>query len=190
MGEGVHDLSPFNGLAVRGTSLVTRLLRDRPDGWVDVDWDDLVRRALSDAVSELRERRGPDPRRWAWGDVRPLRLQHLLSDVPVIGPSLGLGPIAVGGDLNTVGMCASAPLDPFAAPVATATMRMVVEVGRWDEAVFVLAGGQSGNPTSVHYDDQLQAWQHGAGVPIPWAPERVDAVVEHTLRLTPRGHPG
>jgi penicillin amidase len=77
------------------------------------------------------------------------------------------------------------PLNPVANPGAIASLRFVVEVGDWENASFVLPGGQSGNPFSRHYDDLLPLWRRGEGVPIAWSPEAVAAATVTTLRLQP-----
>jgi len=50
------------------------------------------------------------------------------------------------------------------ASTAGSSWRMVVA---GDESYGVLPGGQSGNPYSPHYDDQLDAWANGRYHPIP-----------------------
>jgi penicillin amidase len=61
----------------------------------------------------------------------------------------------------------------------------VVDVGNWEENRFVLAGGQSGNPLSPHYDDQLALWKRGEGLTIAWSREAAGRVAQSTLRLSP-----
>lgn len=53
------------------------------------------------------------------------------------------------------------------------------------DAGFVLRGGQSGNPCSRHYDDQLPLWRRGDAVPMPWSEEAVAKATTETLRLEP-----
>jgi len=65
-------------------------------------------------------------------------------------------------------------------------MRLVIDVGSWDDARVVLAGGQSGNPLSPHYDDLLALLPQGESVPLPFSPEAVRAATREVLRLMPR----
>ena len=65
------------------------------------------------------------------------------------------------------------------------SMRMVLDVGNWDENLFALPGGQSGNPLSPHYDDQFGLWAEGTGISIPWSHEAVERVSVSTLTLSP-----
>ena len=67
----------------------------------------------------------------------------------------------------------------------TEALRLVIDVGDWDRSRFALPGGQSGNPLSPHYADQLRFWRIGKGVPIAWSEQAVRRAVRETLRLTP-----
>ena len=64
-------------------------------------------------------------------------------------------------------------------------MRLVIDVGSWDDARVVLAGGQSGNPLSPHYDDLLALWQKGESVPLRFSPEAVRDATREVLHLIP-----
>jgi penicillin G amidase len=137
--------------------------------------------ALSSAVETLRGRFGTDSAGWAWGRVRPLGLRHPLGARPPL-TGLGVGPVAWGGDANTVAQAGVQPLDPLANPAAIANHRMVVDLGDLDASRYVLAGGQSGNPLSPHYADLFELWLRGDGVPIAWSDEAVaSATVDHLV---------
>jgi penicillin amidase len=62
---------------------------------------------------------------------------------------------------------------------------MVADTGAWENSRWVLPGGQSGNPLSPHYDDQLPLWQRGEGIPIPWSEDAVRVATRATLHLKP-----
>jgi penicillin G amidase len=49
-----------------------------------------------------------------------------------------------------------------------------------------LAGGQSGNPLSPHYDDLLELWKKGGSVPIVYARSRVLETAKSKLVLEPK----
>ena len=50
---------------------------------------------------------------------------------------------------------------------------------------YVLPGGQSGDPSSPHYDDMLPLWSRGEGVAIAWSPEAVERATLSELSLLP-----
>jgi penicillin amidase len=114
-----------------------------------------------------------------------LTLRHLLDRRPPLDRVYNLGPIPCGGDANTLNQAAALPLDPTGNPGFIASLRMVVEAGSWDEARFVLPGGQSGNPFSAHYADQFPLWRRGEGVTIAWSDEALRRARRQTLQLLP-----
>jgi penicillin amidase len=64
-------------------------------------------------------------------------------------------------------------------------LRTAIDVGNWEASRWILAGGQSGNPLSPHYDDQLPLWQRGEAITLAWSPEAVRAAAVSTLTLEP-----
>jgi penicillin amidase len=166
------------------TSHLVRLLRDRPEGWFD-DWNDPITEALAEAQHTLSERLGPDPDRWSWGAARPLVLAHAIGARKPMDRIFNLGPIPWSGDFTTVAQSGAPPLEPLGSPSAVPSLRMAVEIGAWEDARFSLPGGQSGNPLSPHYDDQLAPWIAGSGVPIAWSTKAVERATRHTLHLVP-----
>ena len=185
VGRSVHPLAPVSSNITRRWPETSRLLREQPAGVLAGPWGEEIAAALARAVGRLRHARGDDATAWGWGHVRPLTWVHPLGRLGPLGPLFNLGPYPWGGDTTTVSMCTSDPFDFLARPIMVATLRMTVEIGAWDDARFVLPGGQSGNPLSVNYDDQMPLWLRGDGVPIPWSPEQVAAAARSRLRLVP-----
>ena len=185
LARGFSQLQPQTTFALRRMSQLVRLLQAQPDGWFERGWAAEIRDALGAAIDALRLRHGDDPASWGWGQVRPLTLRHPLSARRPLGRLFNLGPISCGGDTNTIAQASVDPLDPTANPGAVAALRMVIDVGDWDQSRFALPGGQSGNPLSPHYADQLRFWRIGKGVPIAWSEQAVRRAVRETLRLTP-----
>lgn len=186
LGTGFTPLVPFTSFLVRRTSHLVRLLREQPDGWFTAGWDETIRTALRTVVHTLSDAHGRDVRRWAWGDVRRLTLRHPLGIRPPLDSVFNLGPIRYGGDANTVNPAPVDPCDPTGNPdFAVASLRMVVDVGNWELSRFVLPGGQSGNPFSPHYADQLPLWLRGDAFPIAGAEADVARAARTTLRLQP-----
>lgn len=185
LGAGFGPLTKMSSFGYRYAGLVERLLLEQPAGWFEGGWLLEVASALDAVVERLRVGQGDDPAAWAWGRVRPATLHHPMGERRPLDRVFNLGPWPCGGDPNTVSQAGSPVIDPLSSPLAMPTLRMVVEVGDWDNSRFVLAGGQSGNPLSVHYDDLFAVWRRGEGVPIAWSPEAVEAATATTLVLTP-----
>jgi penicillin amidase len=185
LGKGFTPLVPHSLLSVRRVNQLVRLTREQPMGWFERTWPEEMADALSTAARSLRERYGNEPSRWAWGRIRPLTLRHPMGGRKPLGRVFNLGPFAWGGDANTVAQASVDPITATGNPLFIASLRMVVDVGNWNEAKFAMPGGQSGNPLSPHYRDLLPLWQRGEGAPIAWSPANVDKATQSTLRLVP-----
>ena len=61
----------------------------------------------------------------------------------------------------------------------------MIDLGDVERSRFVLAGGQSGNPLSSHYDDLFALWRRGEGVSIAWSSQAVAAATVDRLDLLP-----
>jgi penicillin amidase len=178
LGRGFSDLMPVSTFYAGRSSRVIRRLKEQPAGWFE-SWQDEMLAALAEVVRELRDQCGQMPEDWAWGRVRPIALPNPVGRVSNLAPVFNRGPFPWGGDSNTVSQAGGSN------PAVIASLRFAVEVGDWENARFVLPGGQSGNPFSPHYDDMLPLWRLGEGVPIAWSQEAIyDASVE-ALRLEP-----
>ncbi len=185
LGHSVNPIAEHTILGLRRTSQLVRLLREQPDGWFAAGWDAELAAALDTALARLERDHGTDPAAWAWGRLRPLRFVHPLGRQKPLDRLFDLPPIAWGGDTNTIPQASVDPLDPLGNPLYVATLRTAIDVGSWDDARFVLATGQSGNPLSPHYDDQHALWRRGDAITIPHTDEAVAAAAVATLRLVP-----
>jgi penicillin amidase len=185
LGQGFHPVLLRSHFGNYSLSHLVRLLREEPDGWFQGSWPEQVAGALAEAVRQLKRECGPSPAAWAWGRVRPLTLSHPLGSRPLLDQVFNRGPFPQGGDSQTLAQTGRLFRDLKANPPTMANLRMVLDVGNWDENLFVLAGGQSGNPLSPHYDDQLALWKRGEGLIIAWSEEAVQRIRHHTLRLSP-----
>lgn len=185
LGKGFSPISPETVLGTRRVGHLVRLLRERPEGWFAEGWDAVVAEALAEARRVLVDRFGDDPTRWSWGELRQLTLKHPFGEKPPLGRVFDLGPFPWGGDGHTVAQASVSFLDPHASPAFIASLRMVVDVGDWDDNRFVLPGGQSGNPLSPHYADLLPLWRTGGGVPVPFGDASTAEAVRHRLEIRP-----
>jgi penicillin amidase len=171
--------------AFRRVGWMVRLLKAKPPGWFEDGWDAEIAASFRAVCAALEAARGPDSKRWRWGDLRQLEFKHPLSKVKLFRKIFNHGPFPWGGDTNTIGQATNASLDACCNPGATPSMRMVVDVGEWESSRFVLPGGQSGNPLSDNYEDLLALWKKGEGVQIAWSEEAVRKATTSRLELLP-----
>src|SRR5262249_13027272 len=136
-------------------------------------------------AERLRQKHGTDTAAWAWGRIHPLTLGHPFAQKKLFRRIFNLGPFPCGGDPNTINQATGVSLGQRADHGYIASLRMVADVGDWPQSRLVLPGGQSGNPLSPHYADQLPLWQRGEGIPIPWTDDQVRQATRETLVLEP-----
>jgi penicillin amidase len=157
--------------------------------------DEILRQALVAARQDLTQKLGKDPSEWRWGTLHQLDLQH-----PVLGGStvpapvrwvFNHGGVALPGGSSIVdanGWDAASWNSPKAYAVTSApSMRMVVDLSRLDGSTWVNQTGQSGQPFSSHYTDQVEAWAKGEQYPWAFSSAAVDKAGSDTLLLTPAG---
>jgi penicillin G amidase len=185
LGEGPNAMLARTTLGARRISHLVALIRTEPPGFFDRPWPEEMADALGAAVRSLVAARGPDAERWAWGRVRPVTLKHFAGALPLLGRVFNLGPAEIGGDLTTIPQASVDYLDPTGNPLGIVSMRMVFDVGAWDETRLVLAGGVSGNPISPHYADMFALWQKGEPARMPWSEPAVRSAAVSELILSP-----
>lgn len=104
--------------------------------------------SLIDAVGALGKKLGADMTKWQWGEVHHRLVPSLLEK-----KELGRGPYPSDGGgrcPNTTGGAEPAVHGP--------SWRMVVSLTDPVKSWAVYPGGQSEDPSSPHYDDQLKLW--------------------------------
>ena len=137
--------------------------------------------SLGAAFAETARLLGPDPALWRWGAL------HVADFTPALAISgreteRRVGPLPIGGSGSTPMAMGSAP--DFHVQ-SGASVRLVMDVGAWDNSMAINTPGQSGDPASPHYRDLFPRWATGQYVPFVWSRSRVLQEAERIIRLTP-----
>ncbi len=185
LGDGTNAIMPHGIMGLRRVGHLAKKLVEQPAGWFAAGWPTEMQRALASALARLRGVAGDDVDAWAWGRVRPLTLMHPVGSKAPMDRIFNIGPLPCGGDATTIPQASVPFTDPLSNPIGIANLRAVIDVGNWEASRYVLAGGQSGNPLSPHYRDQVRRWQRNDGIAIAWSPSSVRAAARATLCLTP-----
>jgi penicillin amidase len=135
---------------------------------------------LQAAWLDASDRFGNDPEKWRWGDLHKGWFDHALTP---LGRDYDVGPLDKGGNSTSL-MLAHYEAGDYRVRVG-ASVRMVVDVGAWDNSVWINAPGQSGTPGDPHYDDLAQLWAKGDYVPMLYSEEAVDKATRRRVELTP-----
>jgi penicillin amidase len=166
-------------------SVEEELITHTPARWLPAGyptWEDFLAAVVQRG---LREAHAPhDLSRWQQGSAFPLDIEHpIFARIAPMARLLGIhlaggtGPQAQSGDNSTVKQVGRAfgPSERFTA-----------DLGDPDRTTLNLVLGQSGDPASPWYMDQLQSWLHGTTYPLPFTPAASQPTITHRLTLTPR----
>lgn len=177
MGKELYDEYVF----VQNIPLRTIMqLMDSPDSywWDDPSTyrienrDEVIRKSMDDALTELEKKLGKDPAGWQWGNLHYVVFKHAFSGVSsLLDKVIDIGPYEIGGDGTTIFNTEypfTIGLDKFPrfrhgefennlGPV----MRYIYDFSKPDQMKLILATGESGNVMSKHYKDMTNMWLNG-----------------------------
>lgn len=143
----------------------------------------LLRDALASSWNTARTLLGPDPATWRWGRLHQVRIAHPLSRIPAIAaafPAVEGG--GSGGDSFTV-MARWLGDGPGWRVGGGASYMQVIDVGAWDNSLFLNLPGQSNDPRSPYYRDQYAPWIEGRMLPMLFSRAAIDARVARRTTL-------
>jgi len=146
--------------------------------------------SLADAWLETRRLLGDDVGAWHWGDLHRIAFEH-----PLLSLAEGLADESLadqmrypdyprGGSGNTTNNTGFRPNDFLVR--SGASFRMVLDVGRWDDAEMTNAPGQSGDPRSQFYANLLEGWATDSSFPLLYSRSAVEANQVLRISLEPR----
>jgi penicillin G amidase len=151
--------------------------------------DRLLLTTLASAYQEMEKLQGSDPNEWRWG-----RLHHNLSEHPLSAivdeatrARLNVGPLERSGGAYTPNVT-HYRLSDFR-DTAGPSIRIVVDLGNWDNSRAVNNPGQSGDPDSPHYRDLAPLWRSGQYFPLLYTRKAVESATERKINLVPRPRP-
>lgn len=134
--------------------------------------DEIIRRSLADALSELEGNYGKDIINWQWGNIHKVTFKHPFSGtVSLIDKFINIGPFRIGGNgttiFNTQHSFAKS-LEEYPAfrheeyeNILGPSMRYIYDFSQPDKFFITLTTGQSGNFFSDHYSDMSYSWLNG-----------------------------
>lgn len=130
---------------------------------------DIIAHSLVTTWQYLQQQLGQDDSRWQWGQLAfyywktdTTHMLPFLSGVKALAVEklaqyTDRGPYPAGGDRNTLNVAGydlGSDYEVWNIPA----MRMIVDFSQPEPLNLVIAGGQSANPASPHYDDGIRQW--------------------------------
>ena len=158
-----------------------RLVTTWPNEWLPKEfasWKDLLVACEADARVALTKQLGSDESKWTFGNAVQIKFSHPLAIAPMIGgqfkidslPQRGTGGGGLGATVN-VGPGVS--------------MRLIADTSNWDNTQHTIPTGESGDPKSPHYKDQVMDWYNVTPRVFPFTKAAVQKVAKQTVTLVP-----
>jgi len=147
--------------------------------------DQLLLATLNAAWEEMEKRQGAEPALWQWGKLHFNLNEHPFA--PAVADAMrariNVGPIAKDGSEYTVNQSVVRATD--FRQTNGPSVRLVVDVGNWDNSRAVNHPGQSGDPEHPHYRDLAPLWRSGRYFPLAYTRQAVLGVTERVIHLLP-----
>jgi len=147
--------------------------------------DAILLQSLQSALAELNQRLGPDMTAWAWGRLHRATFEPAIAVLadPELRAQMSVGPLQTPGSSSTPRAQTYRASD-FSV-IAGASVRLVMDVGAWDNSIAMNTPGQSDDPMSAHYRDLFPMWAQGSYVPLRFSRAAVDRDAEDLIHLSP-----
>ena len=156
-----------------------KILMSQPKEWLPKEFKsyaELFKASEIDARESLIKIAGIDRSKWTWGEVNKIKFPHPLAVVPLIGLQFDLKTLPLKGSGGTA-----------ASPNVgqSVSMRFLADLQDWDLTRHVIPTGESGDPKSKHWADQLDNWYNGNAPVFPFSKPAIEKAAKENLLLTP-----
>jgi len=161
------------------SSFIDWLALEKPAQWLPkefTDYKSLLIASDTEARASLAKKYGADESNWVWGNIEKMNFPHPIgqANIPFVSQMFQFEPIPRfgSGDTPNVGVHVS--------------MRHITVPGNWDLTRQGIALGESGDPKSPFWKDQLENWKSGSTQVFPFSREAVEKAAKETIVLTPK----
>ncbi|OGO33767.1 MAG: hypothetical protein A2W35_12465 [Chloroflexi bacterium RBG_16_57_11] len=195
MGKGPTPVLAEVGLfSERWLPWLTQVLSNPDSHWFDLGKgearDDVILLGLRATLDYLYAEFGKDMQQWSWGKLHQCTFRHPLSASPIMAELFNRGPYPTGGDSTTIWATGTGFDDlqttlMSAKPIIGPPYRMIVDLGDLRNSMSMLVPGQSGNPASPYYDNQIEAWYKARYHPMLYFWQDVEKNTRHKIKLYP-----
>jgi penicillin G amidase len=134
--------------------------------------DEVIRKSLAEALTDLENRFGKNLKDWQWGKLHHVIFKHAFSGFSsLVDRIIDIGPFKIGGDGTTIFNTEY----PFYESIEKfprfrhsefennlgPSMRYIYDFSKPDEFYMILTTGESGNVMSNYYSDMTEMWLRG-----------------------------
>lgn len=152
----------------------------------------IVAHALAKAQQNGEQQFGKHYINWQWGKIHQYKWNSLFSQVAEYLPAeqrkqidkldsyLNRGPYPAGGNINTINI-ASYNIGKGFDTLLIPSMRLIVDFSQQDPVWVMNNAGQSANPASPHYADNIHHWLKGDYENLPFSKEKQAKVYRNSM---------
>ncbi len=184
----IENATPFSEYFGHEITALLRILNDKSSWWNKQAGGTkaVLLEAAELATRSLRAQLG-DSKNWHWGKLHRLVFTHPFAQQQEVFDFLNIGTFSVGGDPDTPCQMSWKPEKPYdgGGEIVGPSYRQIIDLGNFSNSVSMLIPGQSGNPQSVHYDDQVEMMLKNYYKPMFWTLEEVKENAKGILEMKP-----
>lgn len=148
--------------------------------------NDALLTSLRLSYEDMEKLEGPDPKLWRWEKLHYNLSEHPFSEIvdKTMRSKINVGPIPKKGSEYVPNNSQYRPSD--FRQISGPSVRVVVDVGNWDNSRAINHPGQSGDPDSPHYRDLAPLWRNGQYFPLLYTRKAVEKETAKTIHLVPK----
>jgi penicillin amidase len=188
LGKDVYGIYRSN-FSSSGVFTVLINLLDWPSSpFITSSPNDVIVKALSDAMGELRSKLGSDTSKWRWGALHQAHFAHPLASVSPLNYLFDVAPLDRPGDSVTVNAAGGGGFSADPANYSQQTvpsMRQIIDLSDFDNSLWVTTTGESGQPGSAHYSDLVPLWDQNKYQPMYYSAGKQASNATGILTLKP-----
>ncbi|MDQ3011358.1 MAG: penicillin acylase family protein [Acidobacteriota bacterium] len=162
--------------------LIDKIVSEWPQSWLPKDsanWKEFVKSCEAEARANLAKKYGADESKWTFGQAIQIKFNHPLAAAPLVGNQFKIAPFPQNGNGYAGGLGPTVNVGPGV------SMRMIADTSNWDNSQHGITLGESGNPQSPHYKDQLDDWRNVTPRVFPFSNQAVSKAAKSVVTLVP-----
>lgn len=157
-----------------GTHIIKQMFGEQSQNENSVWWDnrttknkketrsDVLTQSFKEAIKNLETNFGDDVSSWTWNKAHTLECQHPIGQVKLLKGFFNVGPFEVPGANEVINNLMYFYSDEKINQVkAGPSTRRIIDFSDVENSVSILPTGNSGNPMSKHYSDQIEMYAKG-----------------------------
>jgi penicillin amidase len=188
LGKDVYGIYRSNFSSSGVFTVLINMLDQPSPPFITSSPDDVIAKALNDAMAELRSKLGSDTSKWRWGALHQAHFAHPLASVSPLNYLFDIAPLDRPGDSVTVNAAGGGGFSADPANYSQQTvpsMRQIIDLSDFDNSLWVTTTGESGQPGSAHYSDLVPLWDQNKYQPMYYSPRKQAPNATGILTLKP-----